>query len=178
MRNKKKQKIYARKALFSSNADETGGSECGVSLEQREQISPQSESEYSLPGEHRFDTDIEEEKQIRAAKAQKEAILGKKYSQYHDPFESFVDDTRPLVSPDNLDTFVRIPIMCQLQDMRERENRALLSARLYRDQCCRLRQHIRQLEEEKEGVRYFWRNRVLEGQSRGGKMLKLSLEKQ
>ena len=106
MRNRKKQKIYARKALFSSHADETGASECGVSLEQREQISTQSESEYSFHGEHRFDADIEEEKQIRAAKAQKEAILGEKYSQYHDPFESFVDDTRPLVSPDNLDAFV------------------------------------------------------------------------
>ena len=67
--------------------------------------------------------------------------------------------------------------MRQLRDMQERENRALLNARICRDQCCNLKKRIRQLEEEKECVRYFWRNKVLEGQSRAGKMLKLSLGK-
>ena len=172
IRNQKKEKIRARKALFRPDTDASG---CSVTLEQYDKISEQSES---IAGEHRFDTDIEEAKQIKAAKAQKEAILRDKYSHYHDGFEDFADDSRPLFCPDNVDRFVQIPVMCQLQDMQKRENRALLSARLYRDQCCNLRRRIQQLEEEKEGVRYFWRNQVLEGQSRGGKMLKLSLEKQ
>ena len=36
---------------------------------------------------------------------------------------------------------------------------------------------IRELETEKEGVWYFWHNQVLEGQRRGGKMIKLSIGK-
>ena len=172
-----KQTIRARKALFCVSAPETGASSEG-SL-QTESIATQSESESeSLPGEHRFDADIKEVELIRAKEAQKEAILQEKYSHYQDSSECFADDRTPLFIPDNVDRFIRIPIVCQMRDMRERENRALLSARIYRNRCSTLRRRIRELEEEKEGVRYFWRNQVLEGQSRGGSMLKLSLEKQ
>ena len=75
-----------------------------------------------------------------------------------------------------VDRFTRINLEGQFRNMQARESRALLSARLYRDRCSSLKQRIRELEVEKEGVRYFWRNQVLEGQSRGGKMVKLSLD--
>lgn len=39
--------------------------------------------------------------------------------------------------------------------MQERENRALLSARIYRNQCSTLRRRIRELEEEKGGSALF-----------------------
>ena len=44
-------------------------------------------------------------------------------------------------------------------------------ARFFRDRCEQLNQKIRQLETEK-GVRYFWHNKVLEGNTRAGEILK------
>lgn len=100
-----------------------------------------------------------------------EASLRGKYSHYHDPEECFPDDSTEI----DLDRFNKIPIITQMQEMQQRENRALLGERLCRDQCSNLKKRIRELEDEKEAVRYFWRNQVLEGQSRGGKILKQSL---
>lgn len=51
----------------------------------------------------------------------------------------------------------------------------LFQARFFRDRCEQLNQKIRQLETEKEGVRYFWRNKVLEGNTRAGEILKRAI---
>ena len=64
--------------------------------------------------------------------------------------------------------------MSEMNDMLQSENTALQTARLYCDRCTELKQRIRELETE-EGVRCFWRNKLLEGQSRGRNMVKLSL---
>lgn len=62
-----------------------------------------------------------------------------------------------------------------MKEMLQCENEALFKARFFRDRCESLEQKIRQLQTEKEGVRYFWRNRVLEGYSHGGQLLKLAI---
>ena len=66
----------------------------------------------------------------------------------------------------------------KIQSILKKENNALFQARFYRNRCAELKKRIRELEYEKEGVRYFWRNQILEGQSRAGKMLKLATNKQ
>ena len=114
---------------------------------------------------------------IRNIIAQSDAILEDKYSHYTNSSGNFADDTTQLFVTGNVDRFIQISSMRQMRDMQKRENKALLGAGLYHDQCSTLTKHIRSLEEEKEAVQYFWRNQVLEGQSRGGIMLKLSLEK-
>ena len=134
------------------------------------------ESEYSFPGDHRFDESDREAACLRSMTAQKQANLDSKYSDYRDVSPCFIEDKRTLQIPAHLDRLDRITITSQMDDMRRRENTALQSARLYRDRCTELKQHIRKLETEKEAVRYFWRNKVLEGQSRAGKIVKLSID--
>ena len=92
-----------------------------------------------------------------------------------DNAESFPSDQRTLEIPTNMDRFDRISVMAQMQDMLARENTALQSARIYRDRCTDKKYIIRELEEEKEVVRYFWRNKVFEGNSRGGKMVMMAI---
>ena len=58
-----------------------------------------------------------------------------------------------------------------------RRKTALQSARIYRDKCAELEQRCRDLESEKEAVRYFWRSQVLEGKTRAVKILMQSLSK-
>ena len=70
-----------------------------------------------------------------------------------------------------LRVLVELIVIGQLNDMLKLENKALFYARFYRDLCADLQQRCRQLENEKEKVRYFWRNKVLEGQTRSGKIL-------
>ena len=67
-----------------------------------------------------------------------------------------------------------VSVSSQLQEMLKKENHALFHARFYRDRCTELEQRCRELKNEKEGVRYFWRNKVLESQSRGGKILMIA----
>ena len=114
---------------------------------------------------------MEKAAEERDAKLQKQATLMKKYSYFADNAESFPSDQRTLEIPTNMDRFDRISVMAQMQDILARENTALQSARIYRDRCTDLKKRIRKLEEEKEEIRFFWRNKVLEGNSRGGKWL-------
>ena len=134
-----------------------------------------AESDYSYPGDHRFDAMMEKAAEERDAKLQKQATLMKKYSHFADNAESFPSDQRTLEIPTNMDRFDRVSGMAEMQDMLARENTALQSARIYRDRCTDLKKRIRELEEEKEGVRHFWRNKVLEGNSRGGKMVMMAI---
>ena len=78
--------------------------------------------------------------------------------------------------PKSLSGIDRVSVSSQLQEMLKKENHALFHARFYRDSCTELEQRCRQLKNEKEGVRYFWQNKVtvLESQSRGDKILMMA----
>ena len=76
--------------------------------------------------------------------------------------------------PDSLSDIQRVEVVVLVKDLCERDNQATRNASLYRDKCTQL-EHRRELEEEKEGVRYFWRNQIMEGQSRSGMLVKLAV---
>jgi len=90
-----------------------------------------------------------------------------KYGDFCDKELSSSDDPCNLTIPKSLSGIDRVVVTSQLVDMLNKENNALFYARFYRDRCTELEQHCRQLENEKEGVRYFWRikcwNLSLEG---------------
>ena len=91
------------------------------------------------------------------------------YGGFHDEELGFSDDNLNFTLPKSLSGIDRVSVSSQLQEMLKKENHALFHARFYRDSCTELEQRCRQLKNEKEGVRYFWQNKVLESQSRGDK---------
>lgn len=86
----------------------------------------------------------------------------------------FPNDERKVTLPDTLSGIDRVELSAQISDVIKKENEALSQARFYRDWCVELQKRIRELENEKEGIRFFWRNQIVEGQSRAGRMLKLA----
>ena len=119
---------------------------------------------------------LDEAERFREGQSRKQAVLATKYSAFVDNEHSFPDDARQLAIPESLSGIDRVVVTGQLQDMLKKENEALFHARFYRDRCTYLEQRCRQLENDKEGIRYFWRNQVLESQSRGGKMLMMATQ--
>ena len=118
---------------------------------------------------------MDEADNFRQIQADKRAKLDEKFEAFVDHSPSFPKDHRKFVVPKCLDGIDRVEVTHQMREMLESENQALFQARFFRDRCESLKQQIRQLQTEKEGVRYFWRNRVLEGYSRGGQLLKLAI---
>lgn len=130
------------------------------------------------PGSDRWDILLDEAERFRECLSKKEAMLNAKYGAFDDNELSFPEDIRPKFTlPDSLSGIDRITVSSQLQEMLTKENHAMFHARFYRDRCTELKQRCRQLENEKEGVRYFWWNKVFESQSRGGKMLMMAKTK-
>ena len=105
--------------------------------------------------------------------AEKKAKL-EEFETFVDHSPSFPKDHRQIVVPECLNGIDRVEVTHQMREMLQSENEALFQARFFRDRCESLKQKIRQLQTEK-GVRYFWRNGVLEGYSRGGQLLKLAV---
>ena len=83
--------------------------------------------------------------------------------------------SEPPKIPDGLCGVQRVEVLTLVKQLCERETKATNKAGIYRDKCTQLKQRCRELEEEKEGVRFFWRNKVIEGQSRAGMLVKLAI---
>ena len=68
---------------------------------------------------------------------------------------------------------------CIIKKARDDRDQALLEAKEYRDLAERLQKEKRDVEQELtsriETVRDFWRNKIVEGESRAGKILRASL---
>ena len=97
------------------------------------------------------------------------------------PSKTFKVEVPNYVSPVD-----RTYIKSQLTQLKLVEERAKETARYYRDRCANLKTKILHLElekketeaqnaHEKNQIRFFWRNKILEGQSRSGKMVRHSL---
>lgn len=132
------------------------------------------------PGSDRWDILLDEAERFREGLSKKEAMLNAKYGAFYDNELSFPEDTRPnFTLPDSLLGIDRVTVSSLLQEMLTKKNRAMFHAHFHRDRCIELKQRCRQLENEKEGVRYFWRNKIkfFESQSRGGKMLTMAKTK-
>lgn len=62
-----------------------------------------------------------------------------------------------------------------MKNLLYKEEKAIQVAAVYRDKYTKLEQRNRDLETEKEALRHFWRNELIEGHTRAARMLKLSL---
>ena len=126
------------------------------------------------PGSGRWDILLDEAERFRLYLSKKKAVLNDKYGGFHDEELSFPDDNLNFTLPESLSGIDRVSVSSQLQEMLKKENHTLFHGRFYRDRCTELEQRCRELKNEKEGVRYFWQNKVLESQSRGGKILMMA----
>ena len=99
----------------------------------------------------------------------------KNLSMYVDPEPTFVFNPTKLDIPKTVQPIDRVLIQSKLNNVLYKEKKAIQQAVSYSDKCTKLEQRCRDLETEKEAVRYFWRNKVFEGKSRAARMLKESL---
>ena len=87
---------------------------------------------------------------------------------------------------DYMSTADRLHVSANFVKTRDKEEQAKFIARMYRDRCTKLTAKVAQLElkqaklratftNEKNQIRYFWTEQVLEGKSRSGRILKLAL---
>ena len=119
------------------------------------------------PGSDRHDILLDEAERFRHRQSMKRAQLDRAYSTFRYENPCFPDDRRHLSIPNSISGIDHVIVTEQLNDMLKVENKALFYAIFYRDRCADLQQRCRQLENEKEKVRYFWRNKIL-GQTRSG----------
>lgn len=125
-------------------------------------------------GSDKWDIHMHEAEKFRCIQSHKIKALDHKFGQFKDNSPCFPNDERKISLPRSLTGIDRIEMGATINDILQSENKALFQARFYRNRCTDLEKKIRELEDEREGVRYFWRNQVLEGQSRAGKILKLA----
>ena len=118
----------------------------------------------------------EQANEIRQSQLSKEAELALKYSTYVDPEPAIVfSPTKPDI-PQSITGVDRVLVTSKINNIMYKEKRAVEQARIYRDKCTQLQTKCRRLEDEKESIRYFWRNKILEGETRAAKMLRMSLK--
>ena len=135
-----------------------------------------SASSDSFPKNREWDVLEEEAAQLRELQAMKEAELNKKYSTYVDSSPAFVFHHGKPSIPKTIVGIDRVLLETEMNNVVYKENKAIQQAKLYRDKCTQLEQQCRELETEKEAVHYFWRNKLVEGQTRAARMLKESLK--
>ena len=136
-----------------------------------------SESTSFHPGSDFWDVHMQQAEYWQQREREKSEQLKNKYGDFKDDSPSFPSDERKISLPSVLQGIDRVDVSAQFKSVLEKENKALFQARFFRNRCAELEKRIRQLEDEKEGVRYFWRNQILECESRSGKILKLATMK-
>ena len=165
----KKRKFFERRQSSNPAASSSVG-------EPKQIFGPENDSnDSSSVFSERWQVFMDEAANFRQVQAEKKAKLDEKFETFVDQSPSFPKDNRKIIVPDSLNGIDRVEVSHQMKEMLQNENQALFQARFFRDRCESLEQKIRQLQTEKEGVRYFWRNRVLEGHSRAGQILKLAI---
>lgn len=106
----------------------------------------------------------------------KEAELTNRYSAFVDTEPAFPFNPTKLDIPSTVEGVDRLLIKNKMNNLVYNERKALEQAVIFRDKCTELEQKCRKLETEKEAVRYFWRNTLVEGQSRAARMVKECLK--
>ena len=117
---------------------------------------------------------MDEAKRFQQTQERKKAEQDRKFQSFVDESPCFPEDNPNLKLPQSLSGIDRVEVTYQMKELIHRQKDVEFHARFFRDRCEQLNQKIRQLETEK-GVRYFGRNKVLEGNTRAGEILKLAI---
>lgn len=137
--------------------------------------------------DHHWDT-FEKEEEMRAHDKKIEKQMESTYGEYIDAQPCFPPSytVSKIQLPNYLDNIDKIDIKAKMTELEMSRESAKEIARHYRDRCSELQIKVKKLESknltiqaqglrEKQQVRHFWRNQILEGQSRSGRILKMAL---
>ena len=135
-----------------------------------------------FPGDWRFDDLLVEDQLVRDKVHEEWMAMKSKYSWYTDSSPSFKDPKvkEPLLKTSSISALDKVALTVYHNRLKKEINQAVSGERHYRDAYGKLKIEYKKLEakalEEKETVRYFWRNEIIESQSRAGKLVHLALE--
>lgn len=136
--------------------------------------------------DHRWDDFEREENEMRQCVAEKEKQSSDKHGEFIDSEPCIPPGSDTIELPDYVTGIDRVYLKSKVIELQQNEKRAKETARFYRDRCCELKAKILETQQEqvklkvqsiheKNQIRYFWRNKILEGQSRSGKMVRTAL---
>ena len=131
----------------------------------------------SLPGDHRFDELFIDEKIAVEREVKHWEQLKKKHSSYKDPSPCFVGRriAEPPLSSSTLSAIDKVDLAAYHHKLKQDTEKAHASARTYRDAYELMKQKYHDLEiksySEKNAIRVYWRNKIMEGQTRAGDIL-------
>ena len=101
--------------------------------------------------------------------------MEQEFGDYVDPTPVLVSKKRMITIPKEVNGVERVRLENDIRNVFYEENKAVRLAQIYRDKCTKLESKCSELKKETQSVRYFWLNGVLEGRSRGARMLRKSL---
>ena len=157
--NREKRKRYrANRKLRKTYTDSATGQSVTFESEQENSVSRSdtcSESTSFHPGSDRWDTLMDQAELSRILQENKRIELENQYGNFVDESPSFPVDERKVILPDSLRGLDRVEVGAQISDILKKENKALSQARFFRNCCAHLKMRIRELENEKEGIRFF-----------------------
>lgn len=158
----------------------------------QEENSNQNMWHYLEPDENLSDTDHnwdEEDLKLLNDKIKSQQQAEDLYGEYIDnePYFPRLDQDPKWDLPAYIERMDKISIRSKLLEMHSKAENAKELARNYRDRCDELKAEIIKMKaqklqlqaqalEEKQKTRHFWRNEILEGQSRSGRMVRNALK--
>ena len=139
-------------------------------------------AESSDEDDHRWDESKEENAQMRRAARKKQESLARTYGSHIDHSPLIVESKALLPKAiQKLSPVDRITIRMYIGNLKEKEKQAIELAQIYRHRTEELKQTCLELQssahKEREGVRYFWRQQILEGSTRSGRMVREAITK-
>ena len=132
----------------------------------------------------RFEEQREEAAVMRQTQANKEILHERSYGSYTDSSPAVMQDAidqTAVKAIERLPPIDRVAVKSYIGGIRSNERYAVQTARQFRSHASELKKelldHKAAAHQEKESVRYFWRQQLLEGCSRSGQMVRKALQK-
>ena len=132
--------------------------------------------------QHRFGEQREEAAMIRGRQASEAILLKQSYGLYTDSSPAIVQETVPHIAInaiEKLSPVDRSAVKSYIGDLTSNEHAAIQTARQFRRQASKIEQEYlayrATAHQEKESIRYFWRQQLLEGCSRSGQIVRKAL---
>lgn len=94
---------------------------------------------------------------------------------YEEQALEYFENQKMITLPDNMDSAEKKRILSHISDIQCSKKRVYLRSQMLARKCDILERQCVQLRKEKELVRCFWKNKVLDGHTRAGQILMSSL---
>ena len=123
----------------------------------------------------------EEHAKMRKSAKEKQLLLARSFGSYTDSSPAILESSASLPNAiAKLSPLSRTTVRAYISDLKERERVAINAARIYRSCTEELKRKCMEVHcsalKEREGVRYFWRQQILEGSTRSGCIVRAAIK--